>query len=171
VYNEDGHTVPIAQQIDRIARKDIESYFFPGDPDAGQAYVHLDDLVDLIRRVIGRRRELPPYDVFLVAEPDKMSYDEVQETIGELVHGREWPTLRIPKAVAKVGAWIRTKIDDESFIRPWMIDHADDDYPVSIEHAREQLGWNPRHRLRDIAGHHSASEAGPFRVAEAERTS
>jgi nucleoside-diphosphate-sugar epimerase len=149
VYNEDGHTVPIAQQIDRIARKDLESYFFPGDPDAGQAYVHLDDLVDLIKRVIDRRRELPPYEVFLVAEPEKVEYDELQEEIGNLVHGREWPTLRIPKTVAKVGAWVKTKMDEDSFIRPWMIDRADDDYPVSIDHAREVLGWNPRRRLRE----------------------
>lgn len=149
VYNEDGHTVPIAQQIERIARRDIESYFFPGDPETGQAYVHLDDLVDLVARVIERRKVLPPCEVFLVAEPEKMSYDELQEEIGNLVHGREWPTVRIPKAVAKAGAWLKTKIDEDTFIRPWMIDHADDDYPVSIDHAREMLGWNPRHRLRD----------------------
>jgi nucleoside-diphosphate-sugar epimerase len=149
VYNEDGHTVPIAQQIDRIARKQLESYFFPGDPDAGQAYVHLDDVVDLIHRAIELRRELPPYDVFLVAEPDKMEYDELQEHLGTLIHGQEWPTIRIPKVLAKTGAWIKSTIDDQSFIRPWMIDLADDDYPVSIDHAREKLGWNPRHRLRD----------------------
>jgi nucleoside-diphosphate-sugar epimerase len=149
VYNEDGHTVPIAQQIDRIARKDPESYFFPGDPDSGQAYVHLQDLVDLIRRVIERRAELSPYEVFLVAEPEKLDYDELQDIIGELVHGREWPTIRIPKPIAKVGAWVKSKLDDDSFIRPWMIDLADDDYPVSIARAREKLGWNPRHRLRN----------------------
>jgi nucleoside-diphosphate-sugar epimerase len=149
VYNEDGHTVPIAQQIDRIARKDLESYFFPGDPDSGQAYIHLEDLVDLIRRVIERRKDLGPYEVFLAAEPEKLEYDELQDIIGELVHGREWPTIRIPKAMAKAGAWIKSKLDEDSFIRPWMIDLADDDYPVSIEHAREKLGWNPVHRLRD----------------------
>ncbi|MEX2263280.1 MAG: NAD(P)-dependent oxidoreductase [Bryobacteraceae bacterium] len=149
VYNEDGHTVPIAQQIDRIARKDLESYFFPGDPDSGQAYIHLQDLVDLIRRVIERRKELGQYEVFLAAEPEKLEYDELQDIIGELVHGRDWPTIRIPKAMAKAGAWIKSKLDEDSFIRPWMIDRADDDYPVSIEYAREKLDWNPSHRLRD----------------------
>jgi nucleoside-diphosphate-sugar epimerase len=149
VYDEDGRTVPITQHIDRIARKDLESYFFPGDPESGQAYVHLNDLVDLITRVIERRRQLPPYEVFLVAEPDKMSYDDLQDSIGELVHGREWPTIRIPKVVAKAGAWVKTQIDEDTFIRPWMIDHADDDYPISIEHARNTLGWDPKHRLRD----------------------
>jgi nucleoside-diphosphate-sugar epimerase len=149
VYNEEGHTVPIVQQIDRIARKDFQSYFFPGDPESGQAYVHLDDLVDLIRRVIDRRHDLGRYEVFLAAEPEKLEYEELQDIIGELVHGREWPTIRIPKVVAKAGAWALSQIDEDSFILPWMIDWADDDYPVSIEHAREKLGWNPRHRLRD----------------------
>jgi nucleoside-diphosphate-sugar epimerase len=149
VYNEDGHTVPIAQQIDRIAGRDLESYFFPGDPESGQAFVHLDDLVDLLRLVIERRAQLSPYEVFLVAEPDKMSYDDLQDAIGQLVHGREWPTIRIPEIVAKAGAWVQTQLDEDTFIRPWMIDHADDDYPVSIDYAREKLGWEPKRRLRD----------------------
>ena len=150
VYDENGHTVPIAQQVDRIARKEMQSYLFPGDPESGQAYVHVDDLVDCIQLVIEHRSSLPPYEVFLVAEPDKMTYEELQDQIGELIHGRAWPTIRIPKPVAKAGAWITEKIkgEDETFIRPWMIDHADDDYPVSIEHAQKTLGWNPQHRLR-----------------------
>jgi nucleoside-diphosphate-sugar epimerase len=149
VYDEKGRAVPIAQQMDRIARKDLESYFFPGDPESGQAFVHLDDVVDLIRRVIERRKALGRYEVFLVAEPERMTYDELQDAMGELIHGREWPTIRIPKTVAKAGAWVQTKLDEDSFIRPWMIDRADDDYPISIDHAREKLGWSPRHHLRD----------------------
>jgi nucleoside-diphosphate-sugar epimerase len=151
VYDEDCHTVPIAQQVYRIAVRDFESYFFPGDPESGQAYVHLSDLVDCIRRVVDRRKALGRYEVFLVAEPDKMSYAELQDEIGELIHGREWPTIRLPKAVAKAGAWAQEKIqgEEDTFIKPWMIDRADDDYPVSIEHSREKLGWNPARRLRD----------------------
>lgn len=30
-----------------------------------------------------------------------------------------------------------------------MIDHADDNYPVSSERAQELLGWEPKHRLRN----------------------
>ena len=150
VYNEDGHTVPIAQQIDRIARKEMESYFFPGDPDSGQAFVHLEDLVELIRLTIERRKQLDPYEVFLVAEPDKMTYDELQDDIGQLIHGiDDWPTIRIPKVVAKAGAWVLEKVQEDPFIRPWMIDLADDDYPVSIDRARTKLGWEPKHTLRD----------------------
>lgn len=151
VYNEDTHTVPIAQQIARIYEKQFESYFYPGDASHGQAFVHLDDLVNLIRRVIEKRGELPETDVFLIAEPDLMSYQELQDEIGKLIHGEEWTTVWIPKFMAKAGAWAQNLVADENeqFIKPWMIDLADDHYPVAVGHARESLGWNPQNRLRD----------------------
>jgi nucleoside-diphosphate-sugar epimerase len=58
--------------------------------------------------------------------------------------------LRLPKALAKAGAWAREKLaGGEAFIKPWMIDLADDHYPVDIGRAQERLNWHPRRRLRD----------------------
>lgn len=151
VYDEDGHSPPITQQIWRIREKKLESFFFPGDRSHGQSFVHLDDVAGCMRRAVERRRSLDPWEVFLVGEPEIVSYGEMQDLVGELVHGREWPTLRIPAPLAKAGAWIRERVrgDEESFIKPWMIDLADGHYPVRIDRARARLGWEPRHRLRD----------------------
>lgn len=150
VYNEDGHTVPIARQIARIYEKDFQSYFFPGDASHGQAFVHLTDLVECVRLIVEQRNKLPETDVFIVAEPDLMSYEELQNQIGELLHGEEWTTVWIPKFAAKVGAWAQENVlGEKTFIKPWMIDLADDNFPVSIRHAQEKLGWNPQNTLRD----------------------
>jgi nucleoside-diphosphate-sugar epimerase len=152
VYDENCHLIPIAQQIHRIYHKDLESYFFPGDATHGQAFVHLNDLVDCIAKTIERRSKLAPYEVLIIAEPDVMSYAELQERIGELIHGQVWPTIRLPKFVAKAGAWVKDKMaseDEPEFIKPWMIDLADAHYPVDIRRAQQQLGWYPKHRLRD----------------------
>lgn len=150
VYDETGHSIPIAQQISRIYEQKLESYFFPGDASHGQAFVHLDDLVDCFLRVIELRRELGPYELFLIAEPDVMSYTELQEQIGELLHGSEWPTIRIPKVVAKASAWAQENLlGQEASIKPWMVDIADTHYPVESERARRRLGWEPQHQLRD----------------------
>jgi nucleoside-diphosphate-sugar epimerase len=112
--------------------------------------VHLDDLADCMRRAVDSRRRLGEHELLLVAEADLMSYAELQDQIGELIHGKEWPTIRIPAGVAKAGAWVRGKMGgDEEFIKPWMIDLADDHYPVAITRAHERLGWVPRRRLRD----------------------
>ncbi len=150
VYDADTRVVPVAQQMRRIYEKDFESYVFPGDASHGQAFVHLEDAVECIRAAIGRRRRLGPYVVFLVAEPEVVSYADLQEQLGELIHGREWPTIRIPKSVAKAGAWVQEKLaggKDAPFIKPWMIDLADDHFPIAIGHVRRVLGWEPRHRL------------------------
>ena len=150
VYDDDCHSIPIAQHISRIYEKKLESYFFPGDKDHGQAFVHLDDLITCFEKVVERRGELKN-DIFLIAEPDVMSYAELQDNLGELLHGKEWMTIRIPKVMAKVGAWAQEKIggEEETFIKPWMVDLADAHYPVAIGHARERLRWNPTRRLRD----------------------
>jgi len=152
VYDERGHSLPLGQQIGRIYEKQLEGYLYPGDSSHGQALVHLDDLADLFRRVVGRRTELGGYEVFLVAEPDVVSYGELQDRLGTLIHGDEWPTVRIPKFVAKAGAFVKNAIttgDEKPFIKPWMIDLADDHYEADVTKARTLLGWEPKHRLRD----------------------
>jgi nucleoside-diphosphate-sugar epimerase len=148
VYDEDCRSIPLAQQIRRIYEKDFKSYFFPGNADHGQSFLHLDDAVECIRAVIERRAELDPLEVFLAGEPEVLSYAELQDRLGEAIHGKQWPTIRIPAPLAKVGAWLEEKLPGhESFIKPWMIDLADAHYPVSIERARTRLGWRPKRRL------------------------
>ena len=152
VYNEDCQSIPIAQQISRIHQKQLESYFFPGDKTHGQAFIHIDDLVRCILSAVHQRQQLGPYETFLIGEEDVMSYAELQEELGKQLHGEAWPTIRIPKPLAKAGAWIKEKLafgeSDQSFIKPWMIDLADQHYPVSIERARQKLHWQPQHTLR-----------------------
>ena len=152
VYDEDGYSIPVGQQITRIYEKQLESYLFPGNADHGQAFVHLTDLAECFAQVIEHRHTLGDYEVFLISEPDVMSYDDLQEAIGEELHGYEWPTIRIPKFVAKAGAWVKDKVaseDDPAFIKPWMIDLADQHLAVDIQKARTQLGWNPSRSLRE----------------------
>jgi nucleoside-diphosphate-sugar epimerase len=152
VYDDRGHSIPIAQQIRRIYERQLESHFFPGDAELGQSFVHLDDVVQCFRLVVDRRAELGREELFVIGEPDVMSYRELQDLLGELIHGKKWTTIRIPKLVAKAGAFAKEKLadeDDGSFIKPWMIDLADQHYPVDITHARTALGWEPKRRLRD----------------------
>ena len=150
VYDEGGHSPPLTQQIWRIRERVFESHFFPGNPGHGQSFIHLDDVASSIRRVVTRRRDLGRRELFMIGGPDIMSYAQLQASIGELLHGEEWLTVRIPRPLAKAGAWLKEKtaLDENApFIRPWMIDLADANYPLDIERARRLLGWTPAHRL------------------------
>jgi UDP-glucose 4-epimerase len=147
VYNEDGNSIPVTHQIQRIYEKELTSHFFPGDLLHGNAFVHLDDLDDALASTVERRKELPENITVNISEPKTYSYEELQNVIGELIHGEEWKTFEIPKPLAKVGAWAQDIVGDP-FIKPWMIDLADDHYEMDISRAATYLNWEPKHDLK-----------------------
>ena len=152
VYTDTCDSIPIAHQIQRIYEDQLTGKVFPGDVTRGQTFVHLDDVIDAIRRCIERCQELPQETAILIGEPETFSYDRIQRTIAELIHRNgDWETRQVPKAVAKTGAWVQDAIPglEEPFIKPWMVDLADDHYELNIARAERLLDWHPRHRLID----------------------
>jgi UDP-glucose 4-epimerase len=148
VYDDGCHSIPLAHQIERILEGHLTAHFYPGDRSRGQAFVHLEDTVRAIRRSIEKRSVLGPRECFLIGEPETMSYEELQNEIGRLLRGKPWRTHRIPKPIAKVGAWVQDRMG-HSFIKPWMIDRADDHYELDITRAQKTLGWEPSRSLRE----------------------
>lgn len=149
IYDEQCRAAFLAQQIANIHERLLVSRVYPGDPESGQPCLHVDDFADAVARLIERRRELPAELPLLLGEPETMSYDELQSTIGRLLHGEDWETQQIPKVLAKVGQWLQEDVlDHDPFVQPWMIDQASDHYELDIGSARELLGWEPKHSLR-----------------------
>lgn len=160
VYDEHSMVPTLAQQMARIYERDVQSYFYSGSTLVGQAMLHRDDMLDAFRRTVDRRGALAPETQILIGEPDAIGYDPLQDEIGYLLHGADdWPTVRLPKPVAAAGAWAQNKLEplipdaidagEAPFIKPFMVQMADDHYALDIRRARELLGWAPRHRLKD----------------------
>ena len=149
VYTDYGRQPTLVQQIDRIYEKDLQSHLFPGDTNSGQAVVHVDDCVDAIIKSVANRESIPPSTPILIAESQLMSYSELQQDLGQQIHGEEWTTIEIPKPITKMGAAAIAAFSDDPFIKPFMIDLADDHYAVDISRAQKLLGWQPKHSLKD----------------------
>lgn len=150
VYDDMCHLPALAQQIARIYERKLISHVFPGESRHGQASIHMDDLVTAMTTLIAKRHEVPPDQILLVGEPETPSYADLQHAIGMLIHGEEWETHEIPKVIAKTGAWLEQVAlpkEEEPFIKPWMIDLADDHYELDIRRALIALNWEPWHRL------------------------
>ncbi len=150
----------LAHQIARIYERDIKSHLYAGDPLAGQAFIHAEDMMAAFRAAIDRRDDLPADSLFLVGEAEAVGYQRLQREIGRLVHGKaDWQTLEVPRPLAKAGAWLEEKSEpvvpddfdkgEKPFIRSFMIDMAADHYALNIDRARHQLEWEPRHAILD----------------------
>jgi len=149
VYDDVCHSPPLAHQIQRIYEGQLAGHLYSGETSHGQAYLHLEDAIDAIERAVERRAQLPPASTFLIGEPDTLSYDELQHTFMRLIHGKSSETHNVPGLIAKLGAWAQNLLPGKGqFIKPWMIDRANDHYALDITHARDVLKWEPRHALR-----------------------
>lgn len=164
LYDEQTAVPTLAEQIRRIYERDPKAHAYSGSLEAGQALLHQDDMIDAFVRTVERRNDLPKDLAILIGEAEAVGYGELQERLGALIHGaRDWTTLSVPKPLATLGAWVETKSEplvpddldqgEKPFIRPFMIEMADDHYELDISRARELLGWEPKHRIRDVLPH------------------
>ena len=151
VYDDQCHSIPISHQIQRIYEKSLEGHLFSGDICHGAAFVHMDDLVDVIELAVDKRSELPPEVTLLIGEPKTLNYDQLQRKISCLLFDKEIKTIRVPKILAKIGSWLmcHNPLMKKPFIQPWMIDLADDHYELDISRAKRLLGWEPKHSLEE----------------------
>ncbi|WP_149193597.1 vitamin K epoxide reductase family protein [Luteimonas suaedae] len=150
VYDEQGHSAFLVQQIARIHERQTVSHVYPGPLDTGQPSLHLDDLTDALLRIVRDRARLPPELPLLLAEPEAIGMGEMQRLLGRLIHAEDWETREISPALAKAGAWVQGEVlGEDRFIRPWMVDTASDHYEVDTSRAHALLDWKPAHSLRD----------------------
>lgn len=149
VYDDQCNSIPISHQIQRIFEKKLESRLFSGNIHHGASFIHMDDLVNAILLAVEKRDVLPEETVLLLGEPKTLSYDQLQRQIASLLFHREIATFQVPKPLAKLGSWAECHIPfrEKPFIRPWMIDLADDHYELDVSRAKRLLGWEPKHTL------------------------
>jgi UDP-glucose 4-epimerase len=150
-YDEQCNCVPISQHMARIYEKQLASAVFPGNSHKGVPYTHFDDLTDMTLLLVEKRKELPKELTFLCCEEDSISYRDLQTAFGKLIHNKDhWPMIRVPKWFAKMGSAIQNSIPfvPKPFIKPWMVDLADDNYEFTMDKARKVLGWSPKRSLR-----------------------
>jgi nucleoside-diphosphate-sugar epimerase/uncharacterized membrane protein len=160
VYTDRALPPTLAHQIQRIYEDQFSSRVFAGTISHGQAFIHIDDLIEAIVRLVDRRSVLPAELQLLVGEPTAMGYEALQNEFGYLIHGTmKWETEILPKLLAKTGARLQEQMElvipdsidkgEKPFIKPFMVDLADDHYELNISRAHTLLDWEPRHSLRD----------------------
>lgn len=160
LYDEETAVPTLSHQIARIYGRGLKSHLHSGDPDAGQAFIHREDMMRLFEATVERRADLPAHHAILAGEEEAVSYRRLQDAIGREIHGAEtWETLTLPQSVAKIGAELEVAAEpvvpddidkgEKPFLRPFMIDLSRDHYALDISRARAELDWAPKRFILD----------------------
>ncbi|MCB1741172.1 MAG: NAD-dependent epimerase/dehydratase family protein [Gammaproteobacteria bacterium] len=160
IYHDRCGSPTLAHQIQRIYERSFKSYIYAGKTSRGQSFLHLDDAVRAIVSTVDRRADHPANVAILVGERAVLSYEALQNLVGQLVHGESWPSISVPRPLAAAGAWLEDvsepvvpdAIDggERPFIKPFMVAMAEDHYELDTSKAEQWLDWRPRHRLREF---------------------
>lgn len=151
VYEDSCHSPTISQQLMRIYEGWFSSFLFPGNPDAGQAFIHLDDLCDAIELMVKKGETKSNFENYILGEEEVMSFREIQHKAGMQIHKRPWPVIKVPALIAKTGAAVMDKLPfmREPFIKPWMVKHADEHFAVDMKKIKSELDWSPKRKLSE----------------------
>ncbi len=151
VYDDDCHSIPISNQIQRIYEKSFTAHFFPGNMDCGASFIHMNDLVDILEKAVDMRNEIPKHLTVLIGEDKALSTRFLQKEISTALFGKKIWMMRVPKSFAWLGAWFLCHIPfkKKPFIRPWMISLADEHYDLNISKAKKIFNWEPKNKLED----------------------
>ena len=119
----------------------------PGRGETGIPYIHIADLVFLIRKCILLDHELEPSNVFLASQGGAVLHQQLYSAIiSHSTHSRRLRPIHVPRKIAKFGVRIRRAVGELSgnvpYERPWMMDYVDRPWTIDTSETRKILDWD-----------------------------
>jgi nucleoside-diphosphate-sugar epimerase len=119
----------------------------PGRGETGIPYIHIADLVFLIRKCILLDHELEPSNVFLASQRGAVLHQQLFHAISShSTHSRRLRPIHVPRKIAKFGVSILRSVGELSgnvpFERPWMMDYVDRPWTIDTSETRQILDWD-----------------------------
>lgn len=163
VYALECRLIPLAHQIATIHKKDLSSWFLPGGGRGCISYVHVNDVLDGLERMVKCSNEIPSGSVYIISEEDYLSYAELYGLIYKDLHrnGGDLRPISLPGMLLRGGVCAanclsRLRGHQDYFFKPWMVNHSLLRYCFDTGKAKRELGWQAnrllRHYIHDILG-------------------
>jgi nucleoside-diphosphate-sugar epimerase len=114
-------------------------------------FLHVDDAVPFVLRVLERRHRLDPAEVVIASVDGAVTHRQLFDVSTEYAFRSRRRPWHVPKPLAFAGTWARDLVGrvtgNRPFERPWMARFIDTEMVVDASRTRERLDWAPRERL------------------------
>jgi nucleoside-diphosphate-sugar epimerase len=150
VYSDWCEYEPLYNFMNIWLSRNWKSRFIAGTGKMAIPYIHLNCIIDILRKIIEKTDDLNRLNIFLASSDKPASLIDLFTISTQLHYGEQKDPIFIPKFLAKL--WIVLSnligrlIAKRPFERYWMTQYIDKIFPSDCSFTRETLGWEPKNR-------------------------
>lgn len=150
VYSDWCEYPPLYMFLETWLTNKWNSKIIAGKGESSVTYIHINDLIGLFFKIIGKYKELPPYSVYVASPGGTVSHNDLYQSSTEYFFGHSKKSCKIPKHFASLGIHARLLLGrltgNIPFERPWMIKYIDKKLIVENKTTTSDLSWYPTRR-------------------------
>jgi len=119
----------------------------PGRGETGIPYIHVNDLVSIVRQCILLDQKLGPSNIFLASQHGAVLHRQLFPVIrSESGQSGSLRPIHISRNFAKTGVWFKRALGELTgnipYERPWMLDYVDKPWTTDTTKTRQILDWD-----------------------------
>ena len=150
IYSDWCEYPPVYAFIENWTSEKLTSRIVAGKGNSAVPYLHINDLIKMIFKIIEKSPKLPKLSVFNASPCATVSHKKLYNATVRYFFGRPIKAIHIPKWFAFLAVAIRqsplTLIGKPPFERLWMLRYVDRDLAVDARKTYDILQWKPMNR-------------------------
>lgn len=152
VYSDWCEYAPLYKFLSTWLSRKIDSRIIAGKGESAIPYIHVQDIVSLMRVILKNTKELERFAIYNASPDGSVSHKELYKIAVSYFFGRTFKPIYIPRLFAYPGLVAKKILGhlhffcDEQFEKFWMIKYIDKKLDVDSSYTRKKLGWEPATR-------------------------
>jgi len=152
VYSDWCEYAPLYKFLETWLSRGLYSRFLAGRGESAIPYIHVQELVSLLRLIMRKSDELPRFDIYSASPDGSVSHKELYNIATSYYFGSSKKPFYLPKLLAYPGLVAKHILNfthivcGEVFERLWLVRYIDEKLDIDASYTRQALGWEPAPR-------------------------
>ncbi len=153
VYSDWCEYAPLYKFLDTWLSHSIYSRILAGKGESAIPYIHVQELVNVLRLIMRKSDELPRLGIYSVSPDGSVSHQQLYDIATTYFFGKKVRSFHLPRLLAYPGILAKILLGklhlacERPFERFWMVQYIDKKLEIDASSTRSMLGWEPTPRF------------------------